>query len=83
MQGWQEKFGGTTEARPYEAGDGPAAKVEALRAHIRAGGEVPPIHINHWKQSGYMSISDGHHRAVAAHLEGRGIRADVHEWDNI
>ncbi len=83
MQGWQEKFGGTTEARDYPAGDSPASRVQGLRDHFQTGGEVPPVHINHWKKSGYMALSDGHHRAVAAHLEGRGVHAVVKEWDDI
>lgn len=47
------------------------------------GGAVPAIRINHWKESGYMSIEDGHHRAVAAYLEGQQVPAIIHEWDKI
>lgn len=83
MEGWQEKFGGTTEARHYPEGETPSSKVEGLREHIRSGGEVPPVTINHWKASGYMALDDGHHRAVASYLEGRGVRATIKEWDNI
>jgi hypothetical protein len=83
MQGWQEKFGGTGEARHYDEGETPEAKVRGLQDHFRTGGEVPPVVVNHWKASGYMSMDDGHHRAVAAHLEGKGLRATVKEWDNI
>lgn len=83
MEGWQEKFGGTNEARAYPEGATPTSHVNALREHFRAGGEVPPVTINHWKKSGYMAMSDGHHRAVAAHLEGQGVHAIIKEWDNI
>lgn len=83
MEGWQEKFGGTGEARHYGEGETPRTKVDALRGHLESGGDVPEVHINHWKASGYMALSDGHHRAVAAHLLGQGIKARVTEWDNI
>ena len=83
MENWQSKFGGTTEARHYDEGNSPTKHVDALREHLRSGGEVPPVHINHWKASGYMAMSDGHHRAVAAHLEGQGVPAIIKEWDNI
>lgn len=83
MEGWQEKFGGTGNARPYDEGVTPASQIASLRAHISQGGEVPAIRINHWKASGYMGMEDGHHRAVAAHLEGKGVPAIIHEWDNI
>lgn len=83
MEGWQQKFGGTGEARRYSEGETPTTKVGALQEHLRSGGVVPEVHINHWKASGYMALSDGHHRAVAAHLLGQGIKARVTEWDNI
>lgn len=84
MEDWQAKFGGTTEARHYAEGDSPTAAVERLRGEIREGGGVQePIHVNHWKASGYMSISDGHHRAVAAYLEGQGVPARIKVYENI
>lgn len=81
MENWREKF--PTMSRQYDEGDGPTARVEKFRGDMKKGDEFPPIRVNHWKQSGYMSIEEGHHRAVAAHLEGRGAKAIIHEWDDI
>lgn len=73
MKSWQEKFGGPKgygNAREYDEGDGPEQAVERLRPSIRERGVEKPITVVDWGD--YESIKDGHHRAVAAHLEGKG-----------
>lgn len=81
MEKWQSMFGGTGEARHYDEGDTPTKRVGALQQHLAQGGEVPPISVTHWhyqdSSHDYQSIMDGHHRAVAAHLAGQGIAAQV------
>lgn len=75
MESWQSKFGGTTEAREYDPGDGPAQSVERMRADIRANGIQKPITVIDYES--HRSIKDGHHRAVAAHMEGQGAPVEV------
>jgi hypothetical protein len=50
------------------------AKVEALKAHIAAGGEVPPVVVAQFGEF-YMAI-DGHHRLTAA----RDLGVDLEAW---
>lgn len=59
----------------YEAGTSWSAiaeidsdKVEALRAHIRAGGKVPPVVVVQY--SAHLMPLDGHHRMSAWDAEG-------------
>jgi hypothetical protein len=81
MEGWQEKFGGTGEARHYEPGDNPTKHVAAIRESVREHGVQEPITVREWRYkdgSRDRTIYDGAHRAVAAHLEGQGAPAKIH-----
>jgi len=82
MEHWQSKFGGTTEARHYDEGDSPTAAVDRMRKDVRARGVQEPITINEWGD-GTRTIYDGHHRAVAAHLEGQGVPAHIKVYKDI
>lgn len=77
MQGWQDKFGGTGEARHYEEGVSPASHVAQMRDSVRSEGVHSPIVVNDWYSDGNYSMHDGHHRAVAAYLEGQGVPAII------
>lgn len=82
MEHWQSLFGGTTEARHYDEGDSPTKHVERLRADVRQHGVQYPIHVNEWGD-GSRSLSDGHHRAVAAYLEGQRVPARIRVYKDI
>jgi hypothetical protein len=81
MERWQGMFGGTAEARHYDEGDNPAKAVGRLREDVRDNGVQRPIVVNDWGT--YRSIHDGHHRAVAAHLEGQGVPAVIKDYRHI
>lgn len=77
MNDWQEKFGGSSAARPYAEGESPDSKVNELRQAIRSGeGIRQPIMVNEWAD-GSRGMADGHHRAVAAFLENEPVRATI------
>lgn len=82
MEHWQSLFGGTSEARPYDEGDSPTAAVGRMRESVRDKGVERPVHINEWSD-GRRTVSDGHHRAVAAFLEGHGVPAHIKVYPNI
>jgi ParB-like chromosome segregation protein Spo0J len=50
-------------------------KVEAIRAHLRAGGSVPPVVVAQYK--GFIMPIDGHHRTAAHDAEGLPLDAYV------
>lgn len=76
MESWQEKFGGSGSAREYDEGDSPAHSVDRMRSSIREqGGVQKPITLVDW--GSHTSIKDGHHRAVAAYMEGHGAPVET------
>jgi hypothetical protein len=75
MERWQQQFGGSGNAIHYDEGDSPTAHVSRLREDIRTNGVQKPITVVDWGT--HRSIKDGHHRAVAAHLEGQGAPGEV------
>lgn len=82
MERWHGLFGGTTEGRPYDDGVTPTSHVESLRADIRERGVQHPITAVDYSDdpdaaSLGIRIRDGHHRAVAAYLEGQGAPVEV------
>jgi hypothetical protein len=82
MEHWQSLFGGTSEARPYPEGDSPTARVGRLRESVRQEGVKEPLHINEWG-NGDRVMMNGHHRAVAAFLEGKGAPARITVYPEI
>jgi len=50
-------------------------KVEAIRDHLRSGGNVPPVVVAQYR--GFIMPIDGHHRAAAHDLEGLPLDAYV------
>lgn len=76
MDAWQTQFNShPSVTRQYNEGESPSSVVDGLRKDIRENGMQKPITVVDW--GGHRSIKEGHHRAVAAHMEGMGAPAEV------